>query len=103
MQLVFDDVEGYLRVRGEPYDTNNEDIDCRKAHGLFSETKFTVTGQDVEKAEIDLFGIIDQKDIVCSDLYFIGPLHHFNLPLIKNSWFNSYEDFLKLPDPDSIS
>ena len=53
----------------------------------------------VEKSVIDLFGIIKNGDKVISDIHFIGSLHQFNTPLIKNAWNNSNDDHLMLPNP----
>ena len=38
----------------------------------------------------------------CSDLYFVGPLHNFNLVFVKNSWVNNETDLLTLPQLENI-
>ena len=67
--------------------------------GLHSEASFTHVDQPVQKAAIDMFGVHRQKSQVISDINFIGQLHNFNFPLIKNSWKDASTDYLKLPMP----
>ena len=77
----------------------DEDPFVNEARGLYTESSFTQIDQNVEKSVIDLFGAIQEKDSVSSDLHFMGALHNFNLPLIKNSWLKTEDDLLKLPAP----
>ena len=73
---------GYLREREHPYEFTDEDVDQRQKVGLYTETNFTHAHQDVEKTEIDLFGIIQEKEITCSDLFCNILRHMFYTPLV---------------------
>ena len=57
----------------------------------------------MEKAEIDLFGDPFKNDKIKADLYFVGGLSNFNLPMIKYSWENVGDvDLLELPKPENF-
>ena len=59
--------------------------------------------QNVEKAVIDYFGTFKNGNQVISDIAFIGALRAYNVPLIKDAWSFSDEDFLKLPSPVKLN
>ena len=72
--------------------------------GIFSETTFPDETVQVEKAEIDLFGDPFKGEKIKADLFFLGGLKCFNLPMIKYSWLNSDQtDALELPNPHYFS
>ena len=71
--------------------------------GLYSETTYPDEHAQVEKCEIDLFGDPFKHEKIKADLYFVGSLKNFNLPLIKNSWLDAHDqDLLKLPTPNHL-
>ena len=49
---------------------------------LYTETNFTDITQNVEKNEIDMFGGLLDKTHVYLDLYFVGSLYQFNIPIV---------------------
>ena len=88
--------------RSDPFMTSDEDQSTMKKKDLYSESCFTDVNQNVEKSVIDYFGVFRNGNQVISDIAFIGALRAFNVPLIKDSWSYSDEDFLKLPEPTKI-
>ena len=88
--------------RSDPFMTSDEDQSSMKMKDLYSESSFTDVSQNVEKSVIDYFGVFRNGNQVISDIAFIGALRAFNVPLIKDSWSYSDEDFLKLPAPTKI-
>lgn len=99
LQLLCDQERSGLRVKEGRYQETDDDPCANEEKGLYTETSFTSIAQNVEKSVIDLFGVLPERDSVSSDLHFMGPLHNFNMPLIKNSWLKTQDDLLKLPEP----
>ena len=67
---------------------------------IHSETTFSDINDKVEKADIDLFGNFFSNDRIKGDIYFIAPLQHINMPMIKGAWESTIKsDMLALPNP----
>ena len=88
--------------RSDPFMTSDEDQSTMKMKDLYCESCFTDVNQNVEKSVIDYFGVFRNGNQTISDIAFIGALRAFNVPLIKDSWCYSDEDFLKLPPPTKM-
>ena len=99
LQLISNEDYMMALSRSEPYMNSDEDVAAMRRGNLFSEGSFTNVSQNVEKSVIDYFGCFKNGNQVISDITFIGALRAFNAPLIKDFWFQTNENFLKLPSP----
>lgn len=103
LQLFFDEEQDklFLRKRDGKFLKTDDDDSIRNLKGVYTEVNFTDLNQKVEQSVINLFGISDNESHTnSSDLHFLGPLAHFNLLFIHNSWVHKPEDLLKLPAPE---
>lgn len=64
---------------------------------VHNETSFTRPEQLVEKNEIDMFGTLFDRQQPTLDLFFVGSLHKFNLPLVQVDWEDNETNLLDLP------
>ena len=64
---------------------------------IHNEASFTSPEELVEKNEIDMFGTLLDRQQPTLDIFFVGSLHKFNLPLIQIEWQHNESNLLDLP------